>query len=151
MPEGEAARQIVPSFMRRVRAARADSVTTASRRGLDVRLSPTHTDPKWPEASARSAVSSRRLGGMPNSTARFGRLIPNSTASSPRSVMADPSFRRYPPSRHSPPSGALDARQENSRSNSTATRYNKMPRSDTTSRAANMRSVRSVCVEYMMR
>ena len=43
---GKLARQIVPSFTRRVRAATADSVTTASRRGLEVRLSPTQTDPK---------------------------------------------------------------------------------------------------------
>jgi hypothetical protein len=81
----------VPSSSRVVRAARAESVTIASSRGRDVRLSPTQTESKYPDASARTADSNRASGGTPNSTARFGRLRPNFTAAARRDMA--PSFR----------------------------------------------------------
>ena len=87
---------------------------------------------------------------MPNSTARFGRLIPNSTAPRPRSVMTDPSSGQSAITSQ-PAQWSAGRAPGNDRSNSTVTRYSRMPRSDTTSRAANMRSVRSVCVEYTTR
>src|SRR5260221_3724764 len=84
---GKLAKQIVPSCTRRVRAASAESVTIASRRGLDRKLSPTQTESKSAEASARSATSRSALIGMPNSTARFGKLRPNRGARLPLSCI----------------------------------------------------------------
>ena len=68
----------MPSFTRLVRTAIADSVTTASTRGLDSRLSPTQTPWKRPEFSAVSAMSSRSSSvPQSNRTARVDSEMPN--------------------------------------------------------------------------
>jgi hypothetical protein len=75
---GKLARQIVPNRTRCVRAAMADSVTSASARGLDSRLSPTQMPSKYPDASAVWAAVSRSSSvPHPKRIARVDRLRPN--------------------------------------------------------------------------
>src|SRR5215467_15754585 len=75
---GKLARQIVPKRIRCVRAAMADSVTSASARGFDSRLSPTQMPSKYPDTSAVWAAVSRSSSvPHPKRTARVDRLSPN--------------------------------------------------------------------------
>src|SRR5262245_25715384 len=75
---GRLARQMVPNLTCCVRAAMADSVTIASARGFDSRLSPTQIPSKYPDASAVSAALSRSSNvAQPKSIARVDRLRPN--------------------------------------------------------------------------
>ena len=70
--------QMVPSRTLRVRAARFDSMTMESSRGLWMKLSPTHTDSKAPDSSASAADANRSSTVVsPNSTPRLGRLKPH--------------------------------------------------------------------------
>jgi hypothetical protein len=70
--------QMVPNRTLRVRAARFDSMTMESSRGLWMKLSPTHTDSKAPDSSARAADANRSSTVVsPNRTPRLGRLRPH--------------------------------------------------------------------------